>query len=130
MPAAARSADTGGMPIRVLLLDLPPMMADLIDHALGAEPDITARRASSGALRRGAAGAPDAVIVGGADDSAGAATPILSRWPNSLVIAIERSARRTAYYELQPRRTSLGEIAPFELVRLIRAKALARSAGA
>jgi hypothetical protein len=110
------------MTIRILARDLPHMLHDIIAHAIAAEPDMALEPDLASA-------APDVVIVGTTDAAQPGVAPLLVRWPESAVIAIEADGRNADYYELRPHRTHLGEISPTDLIRLIRAKTLTRTRG-
>lgn len=106
--------------MRVLLRDLPLMLRDILAQSLAtqpgveivAEPPLAQAEASTSP-------APDVVIVGTADPDVNGSTAVLHRWPHSRVLLISSSGLRGSLVELQPRRTSLGEMSMSELLDVV-----------
>lgn len=115
------------MPISVFLLDLLPVMGELTERAVNSASDMV-RIEKRGRPSLGATGHSDVLIVCSHSSPAPEGVgPIFSRCPSSLVVAIEERAGRSDFYELQPRRTDLGEVAPDDLVQLIRSRRRVRA---
>ncbi len=124
--------------LRILVFDLPPLLRSLVERALAADEDIASVVANAGRLERGAdadtgelermiaATKPDVVIVPLDPEGLRADTRrFLEERARVRVLGIGLRDGRTALYELQPRRSDLGEVTPDELPARVR-QALAR----
>jgi DNA-binding NarL/FixJ family response regulator len=114
-------------PIRVALIDLPPILTQIVTEVL-AKPDIRAEGSfnSADGCEQVAALRPDVVIVGLEDDSADEhglppkCRRVLSRHPWARVLSLAHDGREAVLHELHPRRTVLGEASPQKLLETIR----------
>jgi hypothetical protein len=107
--------------MRVLLGDMPLMLKELLTHALAR--DANAEIINEPLLPRAAPSplnAPD-LVIGATADSAqpGAAPDLLERWPRSQVLMIATDGHHATLYELQPRRTRLGEMSIEQLLGVV-----------
>jgi DNA-binding NarL/FixJ family response regulator len=109
--------------IRILLVGVPPLMADILRGS--AEPDVAVvgeRRADGDLVEALDEVAANAVIVGTAEPGLPSAAALLfSRRPAVKVVGITGDARRATLYELRLQRQIIGEVSPSELVGAIRA---------
>ena len=101
-------------PIRVALINLPPILAQIVSEVLE-KPDIQVAERH-----------PDVVIVGIADDSADEdglppeCRKLFSRHPWARVLSLAHDGREAVLHELHPHRTVLGEASPEKLLETIR----------
>jgi hypothetical protein len=104
--------------IRVMFEEMPKMLREIIEHALGEATDVEVLDPQ---LARADAGtAPDVVLLGTDGPHSLNAASVLARYPRARVIAIETSGRHTAVYELKPHRIEVGQLSPAGVVELIR----------
>lgn len=112
--------------IRVLLARMPPLMLDILHHVVTAEPDMAVVGVIdeidlTAAVRRARA---DVVVVG--EDPQGEQHDLylnlLHRHPHIKVLAIAESGKRASFYELRPRRISIGKISARSFATAIRAR--------
>jgi chemotaxis response regulator CheB len=104
--------------MRVLLWELPAMLRDVLAQALASHPGVeivdepplpTFADPSS----------PDVVILAAEDPDANGAPAVLRRWPLSRVLLISAGGDRSSLVELQPHRTSFGEMSLAQLVSVV-----------
>jgi chemotaxis response regulator CheB len=108
---------------RIVLIDMSPLLREIIREALVPEPDLEVVAEHEGpvdlrtAVERDAA---DFVIVGAdaADDSV---QSLVAANQGVRAIEVRSDGRESVLYELRPHRVSLGEISSETLVRTIRA---------
>ena len=108
--------------VRVLLLEVPRLVRDVLTHAIEAEPEmeLVSERRSDPTLA-GDTRAPDVVIVGTRRrDDLQRVEAILWRWPHSQVLTVTMDGHQASLYQLEPQQTELGELSPGELVNVIR----------
>lgn len=110
--------------IRILLIDLPRMLQDLVQQAIAAQPDMVVVEPLEPTLEIGRAvesARADVVVVPspspaelrGIDDA-------LFRQPRLKVIGITRDGRDVRLRELRPRTVQIGNVGPQELADTIR----------
>jgi DNA-binding NarL/FixJ family response regulator len=109
--------------LRILVFDLPPLLRDLVQRALAGNEDITSVVAGASELERVVAETnPDVVIVPlDADGLRAESRRFLEERARVRVLGIGLRDGRAALYELQPRRSELGDVAPDELADTVRA---------
>ena len=106
--------------MRVLLRGLPLMLRDILVRSLADQPDVEIiSEPPPPPLEPLAAASPDVVIVGTDDPDASGTSAVLHRWPQSRVLLISASGQRGSLVELQPRRTSLGEMSLSKLLEVV-----------
>jgi hypothetical protein len=106
---------------RLLLLDVPTMLADILKHALLQQKEWLIQEAhyDSATTDTGSL-APHVVVVGSrVRSSRQRATRLLALWPAARIVIVTDGGRHSVWYELAPRETELGEISLRELVRLL-----------
>ena len=110
--------------IRILLVDMPRMLREIVNQSVSAQPDMevvaehAAHASMLSAARRSRA---NVVIVG--DDGAEIderCERLALRHPDVGVLALSVDGRQTVLYELRPYRVPLGELSPQQLVDAIR----------
>lgn len=113
--------------IQILLVDMPLLLRELIEEALAAQPDmnVVATVPDPEALVAATREArPDFVLFGVARAEATAfpaeCVTLLDENPRARVLAIEHLEGRAILYELRPGRTEIGEVAPEDIVAVIR----------
>ena len=110
-------------PFRVLILNTPTLLGDLLTEAMTQQADFTVIRERDFTRAEYATAAPEIVVVGRpVPDQEHAASVLLARWPRSIVVMIEDGRRGAIMYELEPRKSPVGDLSPKELVRTIRSK--------
>ncbi len=112
-------------PIRVLVGDLPGLLADVVTHLLESQPDIALVGKGGGGDTLVAAaeqGQPDVVILGLASEELPPwGEQLLRRIPSLRVLGVTRDRGRGFLYEMRPQRAALGELSPDGLVNAVRA---------
>jgi DNA-binding NarL/FixJ family response regulator len=107
--------------IRIVLIDMPPLLRDVVRNAIAGEPDldVVSERSVAELGEAVEEDAPDFVIVG--TDVASANVRAVVR-PRGGVRALElhSDGKESVLYELRPHRVSLGEISSDTLLRTIR----------
>jgi DNA-binding NarL/FixJ family response regulator len=109
--------------IRVLLVDMPRMMRDIIAGVVRAEPDLDLVgeiEAPETLLTRARRMRPDLVIAGATPTLASVTRELLGDYPRLRIIEVEVEDGRGSLYELSPRRRKLGELSPESLVAVAR----------
>jgi DNA-binding NarL/FixJ family response regulator len=118
-------------PVRILLIDLPLMLRDIIGSALRAEPDMVV----VGELPDTAADLDDVdsrdarVLIFGARDGPArgvTALDLVEQRRDTVALAVSADGRRSVLYELRPCEVELGELSSERLVQTIR-EAVARA---
>lgn len=112
-------------PTRIVLIDMPRMLRDIVKELVLAQPDMQivgeyeADTSLGAAVERTEA---EFVISGVPTDEAGAGA-LLGERPHVKVLAVEADARQTFLWELRPQKVALGEISPRTLLGAIRGEA-------
>jgi DNA-binding NarL/FixJ family response regulator len=109
-------------PSKIVLVDLPRITREIIEQAVGAEPDMVIVDGLAGG-----ASLPDAVqrrepdfVISGRDYEFAEVCAILDERPRLRVLAVLEDGREATLYELRPTRTPLGEVSPQTIVEAIR----------
>ena len=108
---------------RIVLIDMSPLLREIIRRALVPEPDLEVVAEHEGAVDLRAAverDAPDFVIFGD-DASDDSVRSLVTADRGVRAIEVRSDGRESVLYELRPHRVSLGEISSETLVRTIRA---------
>jgi DNA-binding NarL/FixJ family response regulator len=109
-------------PSRILLIDLPRILREIIEQAVENEPDMVIVNGNGSGGDLGSAleqSRAEFVITGAAHgpDEVGA---LLERHPRLRVLSVVGDAREAYLYELRPTRTPLAEVSPRAIVDAIR----------
>ena len=101
-------------PFRVLILNTPTLLGDLLTEAMTQQADFTVIRERDFTRAEYATAAPEIVVVGRpVPDQEHAASVLLARWPRSIVVMIEDGRRGglmvRARTEKKPRRRPVSE---------------------
>jgi DNA-binding NarL/FixJ family response regulator len=120
-------------PIRILLVDMPRMLREIVSGTISAQPDMQVVAEDmdyEGMLSAAERNRASVVIVGsdGADVEDMCERLAVQR-PDLGVLALSADGRHTTVHELRPFRTHLGELSPQQLVEAIRDAAFSRTAG-
>lgn len=114
------------MSIRVLLVALPRIMREIVEHAFAEAPDLDIVGSVDGLAALDATfdkAQPDVLVVGLDQESdARQLDPYLYRDPRLTCFAIAGDARSAFLYELRPSAKPLGDVSPEGLVRAIRSR--------
>jgi hypothetical protein len=111
--------------IRVLLVDMPRMLRDIVAMVVRAEPDLELvgevddPEALAARMRRTR---PDLVIAGAHPALEQMSHQLLGDYPRLRILEVETEGRRGYLYELFPRRRRLGELSPGSLLAVAREK--------
>ena len=115
------------MRIRILLVEMPRMLHDVVGSILGGEPDlcVVADGVAAGALvERVERERPDVVVLCVESESPPAmCEELLGRFPRLAVVALEDRGERGSIYMMQPMRFRVAEVSRTELVTAIRCAA-------
>ena len=104
-----------------MLVDLPPLLRDVVAAALAHDPTLRLIEPAVGAPPEDLAGV-DVLVVGLAADAPTArCAEALGRHPGIKVLALEALGRTVSRYELRPARTPLGALSPAALVDAVHA---------
>jgi DNA-binding NarL/FixJ family response regulator len=115
--------------VRVLLLEVPQLVRDVLGHAISAASDLELIAEPTGLeAERSGATVPDVVVCALRRDwDLSRVTPTLWRWPRCqlLLIAVDGD---TSLCRLVPQCTTLGALSPADIVDAIRAAVRRRDA--
>ena len=121
------SAALRAKPIRVLIIDLPRMLREIVRGTIASEPDIVlvGELPMDTSIAEGARAADPAVVILGSEhpDVLPDCPEVLARNARLAVLAVGADGRESFLYELRPRRVPLGEVSPRRLVEVIRSSA-------
>jgi hypothetical protein len=108
-------------PFRVLLLNTPTLLGDLLAEAMMDQSDFTMIRERDFTRPEHGIVAPDVVLVGrSSPDPEYAASILLARWPGSLAVTIADGGDGAVVYQLEPTKVAVGDLSPNELVLALR----------
>jgi DNA-binding NarL/FixJ family response regulator len=105
--------------VRVLLLEMPPLLRGILEDAIHMHGDCELLKDSTDALAMALhpTAAPDIVILGmTAAEDATLVPGLFARWPQACVMTVMRAGDDATVYELRPSHGSLGEMSPEEIV--------------
>jgi DNA-binding NarL/FixJ family response regulator len=107
--------------IRIVLIDMPPLLRDVVRNAIAGQPDldVVAERSVADLGAAVEEDDPDFVIVGTGSASASVRAVVRPRG-GVRVLELHSDGRESVLYELRPHRVSLGEISSETLLRTIR----------
>jgi hypothetical protein len=115
---------SGAVPDRAqfVLLELPVLLRELLDQAIGAHGNCdTYTIGDSAALDpRENTLHPTAVIIGLTAATDAAIVPaLLTRWPRAQVVTVAEVGRELVHYRMTVERHALGPLSPTELVSML-----------
>jgi hypothetical protein len=100
------------MPIRVAMLDLPPMLTEIVSEILFRAPDV---------VIADPAGPVDVLVLGARSvELPEAGWTQLARQPRARVLTVSADGRHAQLYEMRPQRTALGELSAETLLNALR----------
>jgi DNA-binding NarL/FixJ family response regulator len=107
--------------IRIVLIDMPPLLRDIVRDAIDREPDldVVAERAAAGLRETVEREEPDFVIVG-TDTASETVRAVVGERCSLRALELRSDGKESILYELRPHRVSLGELSPATLVQTIR----------
>jgi len=108
---------------RIVLVDMPPLLREIVREALAREPDldVVAEHEASVDVRRAIDEADADFVIVGADATARASVAsVVGAQRGIRAIEVQSDGTESVLYELRPQRVSLGEISPDALLRTIR----------
>lgn len=109
-------------PSKIVLVDLPRITREIVEQAVGAEPDmviVDGFDAPASLLDAVERGEPD-FVISGRDYEFAEVCAVLDERPHLHVLAVVDDGREATLYELRPTRTPLGEVSPQTIVEAIR----------
>ena len=108
---------------RIVLIDMPPLLREIVREAIVAEPDLAVVAEHAGdvdvreAVDRDAA---DFVIVGSDAAAHDDLRSLVGAGARLRALELQGDGREGVLYELRPHRVSLGDVSPATLLRTIR----------
>ena len=116
-------------PRQIVLVDLPRMTREIIEQAVGGEPDmvIVDGHADHDSLPNAVAGSEPDFVISGRDYEFAEVCAVLDERPRLRVLVVVEDGREATLYELRPTRTPLGEVSPRTIVEAIRGMRCAMS---
>jgi hypothetical protein len=127
---ARRIARVPAAPIGIVLVDMPKLLRDLLEHTLAAEPDmvVLATEPEVDALADAARETDADVVIVGLEDGElpVQARELLAGHDRTMVVGVEAVDGEAVLYELRPERTSIGTATPTALATAIRTTVEAR----
>jgi DNA-binding NarL/FixJ family response regulator len=113
--------------LRIIVVDMPRLVRDLIERAIVAQPDMKLLGVLDSPREMVAAarvGRPDFVVVGLKDKLLPhECQQLLAEHPAVRLLGVEAVAGEAHLYELRPYREALGEVSPADIVSAIRGAA-------
>ena len=108
--------------MRILLLEVPQLLRDILEQAIRRQHDCELLKDTSrGFDRPELAVTPDVVVLGlQAEDDETLVPALFARWPATQVMTVMGAGDGAAFYELRPRRRRLDHVSPAELVEALR----------
>ena len=116
-------------PVRVLLLEMPQLLRGILERAIQIDGDCELWSDSrlEVPLTSTHTTAPDIVMLGlTVAQDAPLVPALLARWPGTQVMTVTQAGEEAVVYELRPRRRSLGQMSPAEIVGTLREAVLER----
>jgi hypothetical protein len=109
-------------PSRILLVDLPRILREIIEEAIADEPDmvIVGGNGANGDLKSAVERSNAEFVISGADYAPDEVGALLEEHPRLRVLSVVGDAREAFLYELRPMRTPLAEVSPRTIVDAIR----------
>lgn len=110
-------------PVRVLLLELPQLLREILEHAIRLQSDCELLKGTRGGFQMLTEQTlpPDIVILGlTAAEDATLVPALFARWPEAQVMTVMQAGDDAAVYELRPRCRALGQRSPAEIVETLR----------
>jgi DNA-binding NarL/FixJ family response regulator len=109
---------------RIVLVDMPPLLREIVRDTLAREPDLDVVAEHAAAVdARGAVGETDAdfLIIGAeATTTRMGVASVVGAQRGIRAIEVQSDGKESVLYELRPHRVSLGEMSPETLLRTIR----------
>jgi DNA-binding NarL/FixJ family response regulator len=109
-------------PVRVLLLELPHLLRDILEHAIKAQDDcelLTDMAKGFETLTKQIV-PPDIVVLGLTEaQDATLVAALLARWPQTRVLTVMQSGDDATVYELRPHSRVFREISPSGIVHTL-----------
>jgi hypothetical protein len=118
-------------PIRVLLLEMPQLLREILEHEVHKRSDCELMKDGRGALRLLTERiiAPDVVIIGLTAREDEALVPaVFARWPGAQVMTVMPTGTDAVVYELTPKQEELAPMSPAGIVDTL-SNAVRRSRG-
>jgi hypothetical protein len=112
------------MPRRLVFIALPTLLAEIIERAVDAEPDLRVLGSfpdCAAATRILGRRRVDAVVLSGTWSGL-EASAILATWPNTQVLAIATGGTSSTLVELVPRASELGDVGAPALLEALRSR--------
>ncbi len=107
---------------RIVLVDLPRMLRDIVEQAVAGESDMCV--VSAGGSESGLRAVVDETdadfVIAGRDQDLADVGDLLRERPRLRVLAVAGEGRESFLFELRPTRTPLGQVSPKTIVEAIR----------
>jgi hypothetical protein len=100
---------------------MPPILREIIERAVGGEPDMElVRSGPEPSLRAAVEASAAAFVISGADHDFAEVARLLDERPHLRMLSVAGDGREAFLYELRPTRTALGEVSQQAIVDAIR----------
>ncbi len=109
-------------PSRIVLVDLPRILRDIIGDAVDEEPDmeVVGQLPADASLRRVVEQQEADFVIAGTEYGFDEISEVLVQHPRLQVLEVAGDGRESFLYHLRPARTPLGELSPRTIVDAIR----------
>jgi DNA-binding NarL/FixJ family response regulator len=109
-------------PLRVLLLELPHLLRDILEQAIRQQADCELLKdIRELEVLMGQTMPPDVVVLGLTEEQdAALVATLLARWPMTQVVTVTQGGDDAMAYELRPHRRTLGQVSAADIVRTLR----------
>lgn len=108
---------------RIVLVDMPPLLREIVRETVAREPDLeVVREHEAGADLRAAVDQddPDFLIVGSEEATETTVGSLIAAGRRLRALEVRSDGRESVLYEFRPHRVLLGEISPDTLLQTIR----------
>jgi hypothetical protein len=107
--------------MRVVMLEVPRLLRDLLEHAIHQDGGCELLKASEVTATPSDQMSPDMIILGlTADEDATLVPALFARWPRAQILTVMQCGDAAALYEMRRHRRQLGEVSPSELLQTLR----------
>jgi hypothetical protein len=107
--------------VRVLLLEVPRLLRDILEEAIHVDDGTELMADSESAATQGDRMPPDVVVLGlTAEGDATLVPALFARWPLARVMTVMPQGDAATLYELRADRRVLGEMSPSEIAETLR----------
>ena len=107
--------------MRVLLLEVPLLLREILEQAVGADDELELLKGPDPIATSEPPLSPDIVILGLTTAEDTTLVPALfARWPRIRIVTLTQQGDAAEVYDLQPRRRMKGQMSATEIVKMLR----------